>query len=131
MSDPAVIEVEIEQTPAIVEVNVAGLQGPKGDAGDAKEFHSVAGGIYNVDAATDDIIFVTAVPATINLPAVASRADSRWIKIVDGTVGAGSNNITITPNGSETILGQSEWKINFDGGEITLWPRPDDAGWFI
>lgn len=131
MSDPAVVEVEIEQTPAIIQVLVAGAQGPQGIPGDAKTVQSVAGGTYNVDADDDDIIFVSVVPATINLPPVADRDNTRPIIVVDGAVGSADDNITIAPDGSETIVGLTEWLINFDGGAVTLWPRPDDAGWFV
>lgn len=131
MSDPAVVEVEVEQTPAIVQVIVAGAQGPKGIAGDAKETTSVAGGIYNVDADDDDIIFVTALPATINLPPVAEREATRPIIIFDSALGASDDNITINPDGSETIVGLSSYLINFDGGAATLWPRADNAGWAV
>lgn len=93
-----------------------------------------ASGAVTVDADTDDIIVIkktVAASTAVNLPSAANRDDSRPIKIVDGKLDAATNNITITPNGVETIVGLSTYVINFDAGSVELWPLPDGTAWYI
>lgn len=96
-----------------------------------------AAGSITADAEDDDIIFVnkTVGAATaVTLPTAQDRIDlasSRPITIIDGKLDADTNNITINPNGSETILGLSSWILNSIGAWVNLSPRPDGTGWFI
>jgi len=59
-------------------------------------------------------------PITLNLPAAASK--SCPVLIADWKGDAGTNNITITPNGSEKIQGLSNWTIAGDNGSVFLRP---------
>jgi hypothetical protein len=96
------------------------------------ERNVTAAGAVTVDAVSDDTIFINktvGAATTVNLPAAATRSGA--IKIVDGKLDAATNNITITPNGAETIMGLSTYVIRFNGGSVSLSPRPDGAGWYV
>ena len=56
----------------------------------------------------------------LTLPLAASKTCP--VLIADWKGDAGTNNITITPNGSEKIQGQSSWTIAGDTGSIFLRP---------
>lgn len=94
-----------------------------------------SGAQVTVDADTDDIIVIKKASGSateVLLPAAADRDPSRPIKIVDGKGDASTNNITINPDGSETIaVLLSEYVIDFAGGSVDIWPNPDQDGWFI
>lgn len=64
----------------------------------------------------------------ITLPASAARVGP--VRIKDGKGDASSNNITLTPDGSETIDGLSSWVISFDYAGVLLVPRSDGNGWW-
>jgi hypothetical protein len=89
-----------------------------------------AAGPYNMTAA-DDVILINqtvGAPMTVNL--LTSVGRTRPIKIVDKKGDASTNAITIDANGTETIIGQLTYPINFDFGSVTL--NPDQAGgWYI
>lgn len=109
---------------------------PPSQGGAARNVREVTSGASeNVDADDDDIIFVNKTVAgaiTINLPAAADRSEWRPIKVVDGKGDADSNNITVNPSGSEKIaVHLDEYVINFAGGSVEFWPRPDGSGWYI
>jgi hypothetical protein len=57
---------------------------------------------------------------TINLPAASNKTCP--VLIADWKGDGGTNNITITPNGSEKIQGQSTWTIAADTGSVFLRP---------
>jgi len=57
---------------------------------------------------------------TLNLPAAISKTCP--VLIADWKGDAGTNNITISPNGSEKIQGQSSWTIAADTGSVFLRP---------
>ncbi len=57
---------------------------------------------------------------TLNLPAAASKTNP--VLIADWKFDAGTNNITIVPNGSEKIQNQSSWVIAGNGGSVFLRP---------
>lgn len=147
MSDPQVIQVSIPASPQVVRVivnnlprvirvNVPGQQGPQGATGPQySRATRYATGTINVNATTDDDIYVGAGVATINLPAASTRTSGRPIVVVDAGDDADTNNKTITPNGAETIRGLSSYKIQFRGGTVELWPRSSSdstagAGWY-
>lgn len=94
-----------------------------------------SGATVTVDVDTDDIIFInksTGSATGVTLPASAGRDAARPIKIVDGKGDAATNNITITPDGVETIaVLLSTYVINFAAGSVELWPNPNGDGWYI
>ena len=57
---------------------------------------------------------------TLNLPAAANK--SCPVLIADWKGDAGTNNITIIPNGTEKIQGRSSWTIAADTGSVFLRP---------
>lgn len=59
-------------------------------------------------------------PITLNLPAAASKTCP--VLIADWKGDAGTNNITIVPNGAEKIQGKAQWTIAADTGSIFLRP---------
>lgn len=59
---------------------------------------------------------------TLNLPLAAAKTCP--VLIADWKNDAGTNNITISPSGSEKIQGQSSWVIAGDGGSVFLRPVP-------
>lgn len=58
---------------------------------------------------------------TLNMPAAADMISDE-ITIADWKGDASTHNITIVPNGSEKIQGQSSWTIAADNGSIRLQP---------
>lgn len=61
-------------------------------------------------------------PITLNLPPAANKTCP--VLIADWKGDAGTNNITVVPNGSEKIQGLSQWVIAGDTGSIFLRPIP-------
>lgn len=57
---------------------------------------------------------------TLNLPAASSKTCP--VLIADWKGDAGTNNITIVPNGTEKIQGRSNWTIAADNGSVFLRP---------
>jgi hypothetical protein len=93
-----------------------------------------AAGTYTVDASVDDIIEIdktVAAANTVQLPLASARTAGRAITIVDGKLDANLNNITVAPAGTDTIVGLSQWVINFNGGAVTLYPNFDEDGWLV
>lgn len=90
-----------------------------------------ATGTITVDADTDDHILCGTGACTVNLPASADRHEGRAIKVVDYGLDADTNTKTIEPDGVETIMGLDQYLINFRGGSVELWPRPDGTGWYV
>lgn len=91
---------------------------------------TAAGDVTIVDA--DDTILVNktvGAATTVNL--VTSAGRTRPLTIVDLKGDAGTNAITIVPDGAETIVGLAEWVIGNNQGSVRLRPRPDGLGWYI
>ena len=65
---------------------------------------------------------------SILLPAAASRSGYA-LRVKDSTGNAQTNNVTITPNGAETIEGLASIKINMAYGGF--WLIPVSSGWII
>lgn len=59
-------------------------------------------------------------PITLNLPTAASKTCP--VLIADWRGDAGTNNITIVPNGAEKIQGKAQWIIAADTGSVLLRP---------
>lgn len=67
------------------------------------------------------------------LPTVASR-NGRPVSVVDWSTAVVDHTITLTPNGTETIMRQSTWTINSNAANlasVTLWPSVALNGWYI
>jgi hypothetical protein len=76
-------------------------------------------------ATTDGTVAVNktvGAPTTVMLPAAAAKIGPVLITDLKGD--AGTNNITIVPNGTEKIQGQSTYTIGSDGGSLFLRPIP-------
>jgi hypothetical protein len=73
-----------------------------------------------VTSATDCVVRVELSvpgPCTVNLPA---GVDGQYFVIIDGLGDASTNNITITPDGAETINGQATLVLDSDYGAYAL-----------
>lgn len=82
-----------------------------------------AGGTQNIDAATSVVIVNQTVGAaiTLNLPAAAGKVGP--VKVVDWKGDAGTNNITIAPNGAETFNGAAAtWVIGNNSASSVFSP---------
>jgi hypothetical protein len=66
---------------------------------------------------------------TINLPAAASATAGFCFKVKDEAGSAGTNNITLDPNGSETIDGETTVVMNSNFQSITIYTN--GSNWFI
>lgn len=71
---------------------------------------------------------------TVNLLPAGSWAgiDTMYdLTIKDVKGDAFTNNITIVPDGTETIDGLAQWLINMDLGAARLRPNADRTGWYV
>ena len=67
---------------------------------------------------------------TVTLPASASKVGK--VKVVDWKGDAGTNNITVNPNGSEKFNGAaSSWVISGDGASVVFDPIPTGIGYAV
>lgn len=84
-------------------------------------------------ANTDGLIIInkTVGAATaVTLPASALKVGK--VKIVDFKGDAGTNNITVTPNGTEKFNGaQATWVISGDGASVVFDPIPTGLGYAV
>jgi len=82
-----------------------------------------------VPVSTDAFLLVNKTSAvTVNLPTAASRNGYPLI-IKDNSGAAQTNNITINPNGSDTIEGLTSLTVNVAWGGFALYPVT--GGWVI
>lgn len=84
-----------------------------------------------VSASTDCVIISdlsVAGAVAVNLPA---GADGQMFFVLDGKKDAGTNNITITPNGAETINGAATLVLNHNGQGVWLQYRSSTTNWYV
>jgi hypothetical protein len=74
------------------------------------------------------VVVKRSAPSQITLP-LASLHNGP-VHISDGNLNAGTNNITITPAGGETIVGLPNWTLAGDGAGVTLYPFAG-TGWYL
>lgn len=89
-----------------------------------------AAGSVTIAADDSDIIVIAKTVGAATAVALPSAADrSKPVRIVDGKYDAATNNITISPDGSETIMGGASYVIDSNGASIILTPLADGSGW--
>jgi len=64
----------------------------------------------------------------MNLPA---GVDGQMFFLLDGKGDAGSNNITITPNGAETIGGAATLVLNHNGQGVWIQYKASESDWYV
>jgi hypothetical protein len=81
---------------------------------------------------TTDCVIATKLAAAgavaVNLPA---GTNGRWFVVVDQTGDAGANNVTITPNGAETINGAATYVINQNRGAVVMVYSTTNTMWNV
>lgn len=95
------------------------------------DIHSTSSATYTLTTADGRVMILadsSSNAITINLP-VASENSGRIVNIKDKGGNAGTNNITIDPNGSETIDGGATVAISSNYGSMTV--LCDGANWHI
>jgi hypothetical protein len=86
-----------------------------------------AGGTFNVSSQNyGDVLVTTTAAVTVQLPAAATRFGAPVSVIAQQTT---TPNITISPFGAETIMGQASLTIGNSYGAFTLWPLAG-GGWY-
>lgn len=84
-----------------------------------------------VVAGTDCMIITQlTVPAAVAVILPAGIAGQYYI-VIDGTGDAGTNNITITPNGAETIKGSATLVLNENRAAVLLVYNTSDTDWKV
>jgi hypothetical protein len=84
------------------------------------DFTAVAGEKYYVDS--------TSGPVVVTMPA---GADAENIKVMDVGHVAGTNSITLVPDGSETIDGDTSFVIDQNEGDVDVTYRAGDTNWYV
>ena len=127
----------VGQTGKVVSVNAGetGLEFTTPSASATRTVRTVtAAGAATFSATTDDILFINktvGASTIVNLPVASTRTQGRLVTIIDAKWDADTNNITVTPNGAETIVGLSSWLIDTVGGFVNLIPHPSSGKWSL
>lgn len=85
---------------------------------------------YDVDG-NDEILLVTRTltgACTINMPD-AELWSGLSLVVYDAGANAGTNAITVTPDGSATVIGLASYTINTDSQSVTF--TSDGSNWFV
>ena len=111
-------------------IELSGEQGPPGPATTTTRVVTTTS-VTMTDSDEVVVINRTASGAiTVSLPSVSTAAALiKEIYRFDGNTG----DITVTPDGAETIMGLSSWVISCDilGGSLRLFPVPGVSGWIV
>lgn len=76
---------------------------------------------YTVDVETESVYAdSTSGVITVNLPAISSSNSGKRVSIKDKQGTSSTNNITVSPDGSNTIDGASSFVISLDRDSIVL-----------
>lgn len=89
----------------------------------------------SVAAGTAAVAIQKTAPTTtaLSLPSVASQ-DGLPLSIVDWSTSVANHVLTLTPNGTETIMKLASWKLYSTADQlasITLYPSTTLNGWYI
>lgn len=95
----------------------------------------VTGASATIAAGTEAVVVQRAAPSTtaLALPAVAAQ-DGQPLRIADFSTSVTAHEITLTPDGSETIMGLSSWVLYSNASSlagVTLIPSTTLGGWYI
>jgi hypothetical protein len=101
----------------------------------AAEPTAVTGASATIAAATQAVAITRAAPSAtaLTLPSVASRGGVP-LKIIDWSTSVTDHTITLTPNGSETIMKAATWPLYSNAASlasVTLYPSTTLNGWYI
>ncbi len=84
-----------------------------------------------VSDTTDCVVLAKLAAAGAVAVALPAGTDGRWFVIADQTGDAATNNITITPNGAETINGSATYVINENRGSVVLVYSTTNTKWNV
>ncbi len=118
-------------TPAKVDLTQAfAFTGLLTAAGGLKVARTATATDYTV-LTTDVLVGVTSTAAArvIDLPPAATATAGRLYIIKDESLAAGTNSITINPDGAELIEGVATYVINTNGGSVAVYT--DATNWFV
>lgn len=95
----------------------------------------VTGASATIAAGTEAVVVQRAAPSTtaLALPAVAAQ-DGQPLRIADYSSSVTAHEITLTPDGSEKIMGLSSWVLYSNASSlagVTLIPSTTLNGWYI
>jgi hypothetical protein len=93
----------------------------------AKSIITLTSGSAYTAQPSDEVILVKSLPMAIT---VDWSARTKALRVVDALGSASANNITITPKAGQTQMASVNYvyRIDGNGGSITLTPLPDGSG---
>jgi len=84
-----------------------------------------------VSNTTDCVVAINRSSAAATAVTLPAGTDGRWFVIVDQKADAATNNITITPNGAETINGSATYVINQNNEGVILAYSATNTRWNV